>query len=120
MAEERGGLLTAGGVLSIIAGVFQLLGGIAMAVLLPMVLTFLEEIAPEFGVTTMASHTTFIVGCVIGVLGIVALVGGIHAVRRGRYGLALAGAICSLPSHIFGILAIIFVAVARREFGASH
>ena len=119
MAEERGGLLTAGGVLSIIAGVVQLLGGLAMAVFLPMLLTFVDEVFPGVGVAMMALQNAFIAGCVLAVLGIIALVGGIHAVRRGKYGLALAGAICSLPSHIIGILAIIFVAVARREFGAG-
>ena len=60
-----------------------------------------------------------IAGIVLAVLGIVAIAGGVSAVRRGSYGLSLFGAICALPSGALGILAIIFVALARGEFGAS-
>jgi hypothetical protein len=58
-----------------------------------------------------------IIGIVLLVLGIVAIVGGISAVRRKSFGLSLAGAICAfLPFNILGLLAVIFVSVARREF----
>jgi hypothetical protein len=57
-----------------------------------------------------------IVGGFIGAMGILAIAGGISAVRRKRFGLSLAGAVCALPSTIFGILAVIFVAVGKREF----
>jgi len=50
------------------------------------------------------------------VLGIVAIAGGVAALRRRSFGLSLAGAICSLPSAILGILAIIFVSVSKKEF----
>jgi len=53
------------------------------------------------------------------VLGIVSLVGGIFAVQRRIWGVALAGAICALfppPVIILGILAIVFVALGKREF----
>jgi hypothetical protein len=61
-----------------------------------------------------------IIGGCIGVLGIVAVVGGISAIRRKRFGLSLAGAICALPSVFLGILAVIFVALGKREFGAER
>jgi hypothetical protein len=54
------------------------------------------------------------------VLGIVAIVGGISALRRKRFGLSLAGAICALPSIILGILAVVFIAVGKREFGTGR
>lgn len=51
------------------------------------------------------------------VLGIVAIVGGIYALRRKVWGLALAGSICALSGcSLFGILAIIFVAMGKDEF----
>jgi len=54
---------------------------------------------------------------VAGVLGIVAIVGGISAIRRKSFGLSLAGAICCFPSSgFFSILAIIFVVLGKREF----
>jgi hypothetical protein len=52
------------------------------------------------------------------VFGIVAIVGGIYALRREVWGLALAGSICALvgPWAILGILAIIFVSLGKGEF----
>jgi hypothetical protein len=55
------------------------------------------------------------------VLGIIAIVGGVSALRRKSFGLSLAGAICGLPSFfwILAILAVIFVAMGKREFEAQ-
>jgi hypothetical protein len=53
------------------------------------------------------------------VLGVLAVVGGVSAIRRKRFGLSLAGAICAIISGLLGILAIIFVALGKREFGAK-
>ena len=53
------------------------------------------------------------------VLGIVSLVGGIFAIQRRIWGMALAGAICALfppPVIALGILAIVFVAMGKGEF----
>jgi len=53
--------------------------------------------------------------------GIVSIVGGIFALRRRSWGLALAGALCALfPGVVFGVLAIIFLALSRREFERSN
>ena len=54
------------------------------------------------------------------ILGTVAIVGGIYALRRKNWGLALAGSICALPAGlILGILAIIFVIKGKGEFKAK-
>ncbi|MFC1904817.1 hypothetical protein ACFLXT_03525 [Chloroflexota bacterium] len=56
-------------------------------------------------------------GCVTA--GIVAIVGGIFALRRRVWGVALAGSICacmSLVSWILGILAIILILLSKNEF----
>ena len=53
------------------------------------------------------------------VLGIVAIVGGIFAIQRKLWGLALAGSICAvliLPAFLLGVLAVVFVSLARSEF----
>jgi hypothetical protein len=60
-----------------------------------------------------------IVGGCLGALGIVAVVGGVSAIRGKRFGLSLAGAICALPSVFVGIAAVILVVLGRREFGAK-
>ena len=58
------------------------------------------------------------------VLGIVALIGGICALRRRLWGLALAGAICAAVLHPYigrtalflGVPAVILVSLGKREF----
>ncbi len=122
MDEGRGGLLSAGGILAIIVGVFELIIGGLMAAL-PQLISIpfdLSSFHPGdmFDMTVITGHL-LIVGIVLAVLGIIAIAGGISAIRRGSFGLSLAGAICSLPSGTFGVLAIIFVALATREFGAE-
>lgn len=50
-------------------------------------------------------------------LGIVAIAGGIAALKRKAWGLALAGSICGTLNGIFylGIPAIVLLAIARKE-----
>jgi hypothetical protein len=60
-----------------------------------------------------------IIGVPLVTLGIIAIIGGVSALRRTNFGLSLAGAICALPSGILGILAIIFVSLSKREFEAK-
>ena len=53
------------------------------------------------------------------ILGIVAIIGGVFAIRRKTWGLALAGAICAvlvLPAFLLGVLAVVFVTLSRAEF----
>ena len=51
------------------------------------------------------------------VLTAVAVAGGIFALRRKRWGLALAGAIiATLPFSVFGLAAIILLILSRDEF----
>ena len=60
-----------------------------------------------------------IVGVLFLALGVLAVVGGISAIRQKRFGLSLAGAISALGSGLLGIVAVIFVALGKREFGAK-
>ena len=116
----RGGLLSAGGILSIIVGVFEVIGGGLIAALTALSIPLWHPrfpFFPEFGDFWGAELTiVIIIGIVLAVLGIVAIVGGTSAIRRKSFGLSLAGAICALPSGILGILAVIFVSLARGEF----
>ncbi len=137
--SDRRRLLTAGGVLSIVAGISQLILGGALimdglfysahcavwpvidALFLPFLPNAWQWYILDCGsVLGIYSRICFLIpgGC-IGALGILAVVGGISARRRKRFGLSLAGAICAVPSHILGILAVIFVALGKREFRAE-
>jgi len=128
---DRGTLLTAGGILSIVAGIYLIVVGVSMAVRLMLA----SDISPD-GVRVWQefigyspffpfivywpSYRWVIIGGCVGILGVVAIVGGISAIKRKRFGLSLAGAICALPSVILGIPAVIFVTLGKREFGAER
>lgn len=97
---------TTGGILSIISGAIGLITGL--------VLVLTKRSLPSGG--TPSHHP--VVGLFIFVVSIVAIIGGVFALRRKVWGLALAGSICALfnSAGILGILAIIFVAIAKDEF----
>ncbi|UCC90203.1 MAG: hypothetical protein JSW24_03425 [Dehalococcoidia bacterium] len=98
-------MVKAAGILTIIGGIFGIVSG-----------------AIALGVTTLAAAVTGMFGLeAIGggflALGIIALIAGIVTLRRRAWGFALTGAICALfPIIPLGVLAIIFVAMGRREF----
>ena len=54
-------------------------------------------------------------GAVVLILGVVALLGGVFAIQRKNFVLALLGAIFVLPS-ILGIIGLILIAVSKSEF----
>ena len=133
--NSRGGLLSAGGVLLIISGIFQIIGvaSLVVNILFPdWFMYILERGSPlrfvpfiagsllqfiQYGSLEGLEPVLVAVGA--GVLAIVAIVGGISAIRRNRFGLSLAGAICAVPLGMWGILAVIFVVLGKREFRAK-
>lgn len=125
--SNRSGLLTAGGVLSIVAGALQVIGGLLVAVL-TIGMRILIRLAlghwhpgDWWGpVMPIIPFWLIIVGVPLFVLGIVAILGGVSAVRKRSFGLSLAGAVCALPSIPLGILAVIFVSLSKREFEAKE
>ena len=120
----RGGLLSAGGILSIIVGVFELIvGGVVVALRWVSIPCPLLSSSSFGDISSIATTSTWfiIMGAVLAVLGIIAIAGGASAIKRGSFGLSLAGAICALlPINILGLLAVIFVSLAKREFGAAE
>lgn len=122
--NSKSGLLTAGGVLSIIGGVLEVIaGGIVVGIgihnIIGGTLWPLQHITwgpwEEIGVVFLPA-IFFIVGIIILVLGAIGMAGGVSAVKRKSFGLSLAGAICVLPTVLLGILAVIFVSVSKKEF----
>jgi hypothetical protein len=96
---------TVAGILSIIAGAIGMIIGIVVAAV--------GGIGWFFWMPWFSAIAAPII-----VVGIIAIVGGIYALRREVWGLALAGSICALigPWFVLGILAIIFVSLGKREF----
>jgi len=122
--NSKSGLLTAGGVLSIIGGALEVIaGGIVVALMLSTVVR--QELLPllptplppwgQYGMHFIPIVLT-IVGILIVVLGVIGIAGGISALTRKSFGLSLAGAICVLPTIILGILAVIFISISKKEF----
>jgi len=106
---------TVAGILDIISGVLGLMGAISMFI--------------GFGVVSgaLGIPTGYIPGFVpelvlglaipLAIIAILALVGGIYAVRRKMWGLALAGSIVAIFTFLpLGIPAVIFAAQSRNEF----
>jgi hypothetical protein len=54
----------------------------------------------------------------ISILGIVAIIGGINAIKRKNYHMAIAGAICAVisPGMLLGVASIILVVLSEKEF----
>ncbi|MEJ2739041.1 MAG: hypothetical protein P8105_04310 [Dehalococcoidia bacterium] len=109
----------AGGVLSIIAGVFSLIGCIVTISLIGVVgssyiwdYTGLDPVSAGVVQTVLV-----IVSIVTFITGILPLIGGIYSLQRKRWGLALAGSITAIiGTTILGILSVIFIAMAKNEF----
>ena len=105
---------TTAGILSIIAGAAELLVGIFATVALGLVGSLAGAVPGLPGGILAVFGVPWII------LGIVAIVGGIYALKRRVWGLGLAGSICALflppINTILGILAIIFVSLGKGEF----
>jgi hypothetical protein len=107
------------GILDIVAGSFGIILSCMMVLWLGF-LYFITGIDPtgfhEFPMRFMA---LFIVPWAIFVLaaGILAIVGGVHALRKQKWGLALAGSIGAFfGSSPLGVAAIIFTAMSKNQF----
>jgi hypothetical protein len=126
-SSNKSGLLTAGGILSIIGGVLEAIaGGIVVGIGIENIIggTFrFTQYIPWFQgreiVVGILPPIIIILGIFILVLGAIGIAGGISALNRKSFGLSLAGAICVIPTVILGILAVIFVALGKRGFSGK-
>ena len=108
---------TAGGVLDIISGIFGFIGSLFLFFFGAFFREFMQDYYFEFDYAGIPTAFWWFLGIVVLVLSIMAIVGGIFAVQRKSWGLALAGSICAiLQGGILGIIATIFVALSRKEF----
>lgn len=117
--------LTTGGILSIISGVLGALFG-GLNVIAGVVLLGGEEVDIGDGnvLTSDDSWMYLVMGAIMVVCGVLAIVGGVYALKKKRFGLALAGAICSIFATatlcglgiVLGITAVVLVAISKSKF----
>jgi hypothetical protein len=112
MNEEKTWMPLTAGILTIVAAAIKLITAIGAAIGLAVYATGSHY---SIGI----SETAILIGVMVPflILGVVALIGGIYAIRRKKWGMALAGSIAAfLPSGILGIVAIILVSISKNEF----
>jgi hypothetical protein len=109
---------TAAGILSIVAGAINLVGSVFFLIFST---TFgaalIRELFPT-GWGTLGIPLVFgVTALFFVILDILAITGGINAIQRKNWGVAFAGSIAALfPSQLFGILAIVFISLSKKEF----
>jgi hypothetical protein len=89
----------------VVAGVFSILAGVVGLII------GLTWISSQAGISDVGE-----VLAIFWPAAVVAIIGGIFALRRRLWGLVLAGAICSLTVFPLGIPALILAVLSRREF----
>ena len=115
---------TVAGILNIVSGALFILGAIAvlLGILFFIPISFSTgpgSVAEIGGWMIPRNLEAILVIAVIYFLtvGILPIIGGIYAIRRKKWGLALAGSIAAIfGSLVMGILATIFTAMSRDEF----
>jgi hypothetical protein len=108
---------TAAGVLCIISAAVRLI--LVLVLIIAMIVTgeFLIFTGLGFWFPLNVMAVLWIITVPLAVTGVLALVGGIFALQRKRWGLALAGSIAAfLPFGILGVIATIFTSLSRGDF----
>ena len=119
MADNKTWMATTAGILDIVAGSLRLIGVLTVALVLAAFAFFSRGDMTCFqqlpiAITASVLTTLAIFSLIVSILSIV---GGIYALRRKNWGMALAGSIaaffCAAP---LGIAAIILIVLAKNEF----
>ena len=119
---------TVAGILNIISGVVGLIVAVGMIMAMIMIGSTSDSwgYIPEFPFYTVppfVPNILLIIAILLASVSMLALAGGIYALKRKRWGLALAGSISAIFASTpllrmlpLGILATIFIAMAKDEF----
>ncbi|MFU8796122.1 MAG: hypothetical protein ACNA7X_02345 [Dehalococcoidia bacterium] len=113
---ERTWKPTTGGILCIIAGVIIVLGGLVAIVGIAAI--GLLGLEMELPLPLAEMPWLSVLGVPIVILGIISIIGGVYALKRRLWGLAMAGAILVTITGnlLYGTLAIIFISLGKGEF----
>ena len=110
------------GILNIIVGIFNLLGILVIIVVLVAIgsgilaLSSIMNLMPIW-LSGIAQGLLLIIAIILAIFSAIPLVGGIYAVQRKNWGLALAGSIVAILSSMpLGIASTVLVALSKNEF----
>jgi hypothetical protein len=110
MAKKKTWMPTTAGILDIIAGSLGLIAALVF-IFVGGLMRFMPDVPTLIWPIFTALAVPF------AIIGILAIVGGVYALRRKLWGLALAGSIAAFfPSWILGIAAIVFTILSKKEF----
>lgn len=110
------------GILTIVSGVLGIIGAL---IFICMIVFFRYFMTSQSGIYDTESREVFgVMALVYGISGffmlicsVVSIIGGIYALKRRLWGLALAGAICGIIIFMpLGIVATVFVSQGQNEF----
>ena len=116
------------GILSIISGAFGVLSGIGLAFFGIFMANMTYRAGGSFSPYSSMPREFFtifaaiygVIGFLSLLIGVLAIVGGVFAIKKKKWGLALAGAIAGTVTFFpCGIPAIILVSMAKPEFSAQ-
>jgi len=114
---------TVAGVLTLVVGGIDILAffaSIIMVIFVSQSIRFADYIEEQIYPMTAGFFLSWMIFAVVffAVIAVLAILGGISALDRKRWGLALAGSIAAIfgPWWPAGILAVIFTALGRDEF----
>jgi len=117
-----------GGILSIVSGGFGVLFGAFYMLLIfffNFMITNIPQTMPQTPMEPEFPQEMFLImaaiyggiGLILALIGVLAIVGGVYALKKKHWGLALAGAIASdIVFSPCGIPALIFVCLGKDEF----
>jgi uncharacterized membrane protein len=112
----------AGGILSLITGLLSSIGGTLVILILSLIFAMPDLFGYGSGSGNFPVFIFWVAFLPYLAISIMAIIGGIYSIKRRRWGLALAGAICAILTMwawAIGVAAVVFVALARNEFDVS-
>jgi hypothetical protein len=110
MTDNKTWMPMVAGILDIVAGSLGVILAIAL-IFVGVLMRFVPDMPPYLVPIFTALSLPF------AIVGILAIIGGIYALRRKIWGLALAGSIAAFfPCWLLGLTAIVLTALSKKEF----
>jgi putative membrane protein len=111
---KRTAMPTIAGIMNIVIGAINLFGVVGVAIAIAIVWS------NRVWIDWTAITVLWIVFAVLLVFGLPSLIGGIYALQRKNWGLALTGSIASFITWNFiGLIPLILIALSKNEFGTD-